>query len=373
MSTSRKALILASSVVSAAILSCLTADGVFRLVGVRTAQTTDGIYAPMPDSGYGHRAQTCVYMNWFPHGFSVCTDALGLRVPVGGLGASEHGAKLDILVLGDSQGFGNGVEQEQSIPGRLQQLASARGWTVGNVAVGGHGLQNQMQALQLLRDRHEIRCRVVVLLLTPAMMSNPSGFTRATVYQGNLYDRPPTRPMLARHWLSTHSAAYIVVRNAAARLTRDSGRATKAILQMYETGSTVSAREQALLSEAQALVQLAASMGARVVTAYLPLEIEGRITQFASTSALAQVSPMVLRGMARRVASAIGAPFVDTSPALDRVRASGAAVALEGDPHYSELTNDQCARMIWESVGWERLMGDRTVNEAERAKRDDHR
>jgi len=361
MSTSRRTAILALIPVLTGIASAFAAEGAFRLLGVRTAQTVDGIYIQLPDGGYGHRPDAHTFNNWFPKPFHVYTDSLGMRIPGNRSTACRDGTTIDVLVIGDSQGFGNGVEAEDSIPGRLGGLLAASGRTLANASVGGHFLRNQMQVLESLGRFHAVRCRAVLALLSPRMISEPSGFSTAVVRNGNLYGGEPTAWMLARQWLSAHSTAHNVLRDAFRRLVGAADDPVSTLLRMYQTGAEAQVREAALLAEVARLAGSARSLGAVLVIAYLPLEAEVRIDRLAATSSAPGASGAVLRSMASRVCAKAGVRFVDVSPALDEVRASGRSVSLDGDPHYAETTSERAANLIWTSIDWDRILTERTV------------
>ncbi|MEK7390974.1 MAG: exodeoxyribonuclease V subunit alpha, partial [Fibrobacterota bacterium] len=80
----------------------------------------------------------------------ICTDPLGLRCGMDGRPAIAAGYQIDTLVLGDSQAFGLGVDYEQSIVGVAAVLAAEEGRVVGNAAVGGHYLRNQVELARRL-------------------------------------------------------------------------------------------------------------------------------------------------------------------------------------------------------------------------------
>ena len=88
----------------------------------------------------------------FTVGEPVTTNALGLRSPE--VAAQEAEGELRILVLGDSQTFGNGVGQEETYPRRLEALLAARRparrVTVVNAGVPGYDTGQEVELLERL-------------------------------------------------------------------------------------------------------------------------------------------------------------------------------------------------------------------------------
>src|SRR5262245_44244479 len=125
MSTSRVVLrgVLVTLLVWAA--SVPLAEYAFLLAGTRVAGVMDGFYLPFAEKSYRPRENAEAFMNWFSGGFHVYTDDLGLRVGSDRAASHDRGA-VDILVMGDSQAFGQGLDYEQTVVGRFAALAAAK-------------------------------------------------------------------------------------------------------------------------------------------------------------------------------------------------------------------------------------------------------
>src|ERR1043166_4953566 len=115
----------------------------FRVVGDRPSDDLSGLYSPFVDGSYklGPRVETHAF--WSAGKFSVYTDELGLRCDRDLRLATHPGDRPDAIILGDSQGFGNGVNFEESVAGVVANLAASEGLRLANASVGGHGTRNQ--------------------------------------------------------------------------------------------------------------------------------------------------------------------------------------------------------------------------------------
>ena len=191
------------------------AEGVFRGLGKWPSNNVGDVYESFGEGSFKHRPNCAVRENWFSGEFFIYTDDLGLRFGDRPDGGVKPGRRVDILVLGDSQGFGNGVDFEDSIVGVLQSQAQAAGVTVANASVGGHLLRNQIELAKWLRHVRDLEFRSILLLLTPRMIFEADRYVRATVSEdGLLYKSRPTLVARIRAWLRTHSSIYVVVRDA---------------------------------------------------------------------------------------------------------------------------------------------------------------
>lgn len=162
------------------ILSIPCAEIVFRLLGERTTTDLAGLYQPFGRGrGYKLRPNIRADADTLLGRFSVLTNEFGLRCGKADLQSGTAGRQIDILVLGDSQAYGEGLSYENTLAGQLTELASKQALVVNNAAVGGHYLENQFELLQWL-DQHGVRPRRVVALLTPYLITTPDATIRLT-------------------------------------------------------------------------------------------------------------------------------------------------------------------------------------------------
>ncbi len=229
---------------------------------------------------------------------------------------------------------------------------------VANAAVGGHGLLDQIEVARWLWRDERVRAPVVLVCLTPRAMATEDR-QNVHVFRGGLWGGPPTRRQLARGWLARNSSVYIVLRDAmyAIRGERD---LTAGALDLYLTGDTQERRVAWLSRTVAELREALRPYTPQLVVAYLPLAVEGSIADIARRTGRTGVDPAAPRETARRVAEAAGAPFIDLSPILDRIRAEGRPISLNRDAHYNADTSLECARAIWSALDWPALVGGRS-------------
>ena len=97
----------------------------------------------------------------FTYTHAVRVNALGLRGPE--LGAKEPGERR-VLFLGDSLTYGQGVAEEDTVPGALERELAARTGTKWTVVNAGHRAYDTPQELALLEELgEEIQPDVVLL------------------------------------------------------------------------------------------------------------------------------------------------------------------------------------------------------------------
>jgi len=325
----------------------------FRLAGVQTAGAMGGFYETFGQNSFKSAPNASAFMNWYSGSFHVYTDSLGFRVSEPGREAPSAAA-LDILVMGDSQAFGQGLEFEHTVAGQFAAIATEHGLRVGNAAVGGHFLRNQLELFMWLVREKGLRPRVVLVCLTPRSVTEPEGYSEAFVEDGQLWDVKPGRVKKVRAWLSANSAVYLTVRNALRNAEGVPARDSRGFFRMYGTGPERAAPLHDLAEVLEGFDNLAASIGASLAVAYLPLALDGEIESLAAAQSppVAGVSGRANADASRDVSAALGTPFVDASPALEKQRRGGKAITLKSDPHYNAETSRAAAEVLYNSLDW---------------------
>ncbi len=169
-----------------------------------------GMYQRFGDGGYRLRPNVSGTADTLQGRYSVFTNSLGLRCA--GQNREIAPGPVDILVLGDSLAFGNGLNFEDTLVGQFAAKAAARGLRVENAAVGGQYLANQFELLRWL-DAHGVRPRRILLFLSPYLIATAGEYMRVTVGQdGRLYSRG--RGPGVTSWLKTNTVIYGRLRNA---------------------------------------------------------------------------------------------------------------------------------------------------------------
>lgn len=333
-------------------LSILAAEAAFRLAGTRVIAAMGGFYESFADGTYKHRPSAAAYHDWASGTFWAYTDSSGFRV--GDSDRQRAELSPDILVLGDSQAFGQGVEFEQSMIGVFASKANVAGLTVANAAVGGHSVRDQLEVSRWLASAQNCRPRVLLYCLSPRALAYPESISKAIVIDGGLWDAPPTWKDHLRRWLSSNSAVFVVGRDAA-RNVRNAIRPRKGpsaaadILTLYEQGAAQTIRARQLASSFEELMRTFGEPGPRLVFAYLPLAIEPKITEMAAAANFSASSGAALETTAK-LAEILRVPVVDVSPALEQVRTNGGSVTLKGDNHYGPEASRLVGERLWDEV-----------------------
>lgn len=336
------------------------AEWAYRRAGVQVAGAMGGFYEPFGQGSFKPRPNARAFMNWYSGSFTVNTDSTGFRV---GDERSDAEAKapVDVLVLGDSQAFGQGLAFERTIIGEFAALARADGLRVANASVGGHFLRNQVEVASWLVSEVGLKPRAVLLCLTPRATGEPEAYSAAHVEDGELWDRPPGRLMKARAWLSANSAIYLTVRNAIRNTLGDRAADSRGFFFRYSTGQEQEARTRQLAEETGKLRAVLEKAGSRLFVCYLPLAVDAEVDDLAAAAnpPVTGVSGRAPLESAEAAARAVGAPFVDASPALAQRRREGKPISLPSDPHYCAETSRLVAETIYAAVDWPGVCGRR--------------
>lgn len=330
------------------------AEVTFRSLGDDPAGALEGLYEQFGNGNYKHAAGVVTDASWSTGRFSVVTDDLGLRSDRARKHATRPGQDVRLLVLGDSQGYGQGVEYEDSLVGALAEIAASHDVTVSNASVGGHYLANQYELVRWLRERHGLRQTRFILLLTPYLIESAGERNSAMVGEdGRLYGARPDSWQRAMVWVKTHTVLYTRVRDAlrTVGITPSADRSASA-LDMFPAGPAATAAERKLLESVRSFVLSEGLTKHDLWVVYAPLatELDFEPLQRAAAARRVQVDPNSPARIASSVAAALELPFVDLRSTLARLRSDGVRLSLTGDPHYSAPSSSACAAAIWAAV-----------------------
>ena len=331
------------------------AELVFRLLGDQPSLDLQHLYASFSRGNYRLAANVDTAANFAAGRLTIHTDPLGLRCDEQRRFGTRAGDQVDVMLLGDSQGFGNGVQFESSLAGSAAIAAASDGFRVANASVGGHSASSQLQLAEALHREYGIKVSNYVLLVTPAIAQGGEHLNRATVgADGRLYDGPVGYQAAFRVWMKTNLVAYSRVRDAVrnSNLIPEPQKDVPFVINFYRTGAAEAELRQSFAGFAARLKNFAATQGARVHLVYVPLTLEMEFDPIRSSAAARgiQVDRDVPRRICSDVARSLGVPFHDLRPILEALHAQGNPLHLRGDFHYNQELSRACGVRIWEAL-----------------------
>ena len=331
------------------VASVLPAELAFRFLGRVPKDTNREVYIPFGRSSYVHGPNRHVVRTWASGTYTVCTDADGLRVQeddppaLPGDGSSDR----TWLLLGDSQGFGNGLNYRETLSGVFSRAMREQGVRVRNLSVGGHFLKNQVEVLHDFVAKQGRPDRVV-LLLTPRMIGSPTEYATSHVHEsGNLFLMPPTKGMLVRLYLKNYSAVYLTLRDAI-KNSLSSPPSVKSRLPFYDTERADDGSYGALEEVVGGLVDWAREQQVQLVWVYLPLALEhaGGISINQDGNLPVGLDMNLPFEFAQRTAGVLGVHLIDTRSVLEEVYQRELPLTLVRDAHYGRELSDACAGFL---------------------------
>jgi len=336
---------------SIAVASFIPAEAVFRLLGDAPSEDLRGLYAPFGDNGYKLGANVDTSASWASGPFFVHTDGLGLRCDRDRRFAVHPGDLLDVVFLGDSQGFGNGVSFESTIAGTVAACEYNRQLRVANISVGGHTITQQLELLQRLVTEDHLRARTYVLLTTPVMALGCDGYTHAAVgADGRLYDGPKTAEQMAVIYLKSHSVTYSRIRDAIRNIGIGLAppRDTPFLFRLYDAGVDEQRVTNTLTHCVQQLTAFADTQRANLAMVYVPLTVEAGFSDISEAAAShgIRLDPDLPSRIAASVSRRLGVPFLDLRPVARDLRANGDPLHLKGDYHYDATLSSSCGKRV---------------------------
>ncbi len=337
------------------LVSVLAAECVFRLLGDEPSTDLQGLYVPFADGNYklGSFVDTDAFH--FSGHLSVHTDGLGLRCDAARRYAVKPGDAIDVVLIGDSQGFGNEVNFEDSLAGSLARSLGERGYRVANASVGGHHLASQYELARWLVEEQGVKVSNFVVLLTPAMIAGGDGLNRVTVghdgrlygENGRSYDGLGFRISL---WMKSHLVTYLRLRNAvrSSGLGLEPDYQSPIVFQFYDISKQPGPNTEAFLAEVKKFQTLAAKHDADIQIVYVPMTVEadfGAVRQAAAKIGMT-LDPDVPWRTSSWVAERLHIPLYNLKPVLEEVGAEGHALNVKADFHYSPTLSQACASTL---------------------------
>lgn len=220
-----------------------------------------GIYVEDAARGYANQANYAGVFQTYFEDVPVRTNSLGFR---GLEPAPDADAALRVLCLGDSNMFGQGVHDDETLPAQLERrLREQRPAVCYNAGVSGYSTDNELRTFRVFGPR--LRPQVVVL----GWLANDIVPTAAVVGDGHLVeraeDRANVREEIKRRWYEASYLARLV--SVTVRTAKHQARASERGRQSAEANEQELARSVALVQE---LANEAAKLDAELlVVAYV--------------------------------------------------------------------------------------------------------
>jgi hypothetical protein len=328
------------------------AEGAFRLAGDKPSADMAGLYAQF-GKGYKHRPSVDTGADWSTGYFSVHTDDLGLRCDTARRMGSKAGDRVDVLFMGDSQGFGNGVNFEETIPGTVARLALEQDYLVRNSCVGGHHPPDQLMLAKALRER--IQVSHYVYLFTPVALASCDSLSVANVgADGNLYGDTVSSIMLMRMWIKTHSVTFSRIRDAirAQGIGVKPNEESSFVYELYATGELEKTRLQQCRDFLRSFKEFAAQDGGTVQLVYVPLTLEtdfDRILRSAEKIGLSVDLNAPFRVL-DTAAKDLNIEMHDLRPVVRELHTEGVQLSLYPDFHFTPAVSKVAGETVWQQI-----------------------
>ncbi len=346
--------VLAGTFISVWLMCIPAAELAFRAIGDEPSPDMGGLYVPFSRNSYRMRASFDTHAFFAAGKVSVHTDEFGLRCDEQRRLSANPKDRVDVLLMGDSQGFGNGVNYEETIAGSLARIGLERGYRVANASVGGHSLANQFALVRWLVDEGGVEVSNFVVLLTPPMINSAGQWKTAVVgNDGRLYGGDFDWRTRVTLWAKTHLVVYSRIRDAIRNVGIGAAPSEpEGVLHFYDSSQQhLESAEHALETELKKLLSFAEQRGAALHLVYVPLIVEADFSpvQSAARSRGKEVDPDIPLRISSAAARELSLPWHNLKPVLLDVHSQGHALNVKGDFHYSaELSEASGARLAGE-------------------------
>ena len=356
MSTSKLATVAKGALILAVTwaVSIVGAEASFRLIGDRPSDAMKGLYVSFAKDNFKMGPLVSTEASLYAGHIKVYTDSLGLRCDEARRYGVKAGDSLDVILVGDSQGFGNGVNYEQSIAGTVIEKLAERGYRSANASVGGHHLGSQFELVRWLVEQQHVRISNYVFLLTPALIRSDDEYNHAVVGEdGRLYGKGRDNSTVggrARLWAKTRLVTYGRVRDAARNLGLEPDDDSAVTFQLY--GAEKQPSDELFSEQVLQFQSFAEKHGATVQFIYMPLTIEADFTPVreAARKAGRQVDADATWRVVSAVAKDLNIPIYDLRPTLKQAHAEGQVLKVKADFHYSPTLSQEGGVAIAENL-----------------------
>jgi len=247
--------------------------------------------------------------------------------------------------------FGSGLNYEETLAGRLSLHGGPQGIRVGDAAVNGHSVLDQLAAAKWLRETNKVSIDTYVLVMTCIMVKEPGHYYLVKVgADGRLYTTSIRPWMRAVMWLRTHSAAY--GRIGKARIAQRGGKASglfPIFVERFNTEKPEGVEETQLISGLEEFKEWATAQGSKLLVVYLPIPLEidpGENLDEAKRAGIA-VDINRPRRICESASKKADLAYLDLFPAVKNFQTKGQTLNLKGDLHYTAEFWEYCWPEVW--------------------------
>lgn len=329
-----------------------TAEAFFRLIGDEPSFDLQGLYSPFAGDNYKLGSHVDTGASFAVGRVFVHTDDLGLRCDQARRFGIKRGSEVDFLIIGDSQGFGNGLNFEETVAGSFAVIAAKNGVRVANASVGGHSLASQLEIARWLVEKQEVIVRNYVFLFTPALIENSDRLNHVIVGEdGRLYGNQPNLQTKGLLWMKTRTVTYSRIRDAVrnAGIGAEPAKGSPTVLQFYREDGDGDSTVARLSDAMSAFRGFATKRGSSVHAVYIPLTVEAEFDSIRQAAAeyCLTVDPNRSLTLCRTVTERLGISLHNLKPVAEKVHRDGHILTVKADFHYSAVLSKACGAALW--------------------------
>jgi len=327
-----------------------------RATGRAPSNTTDGFYVQYNKSyrmkkNFSKRVHTPSYT------CTIYTNSLGFRVRI--RGEKIIGRTPYFVFLGESLTFGNGVDYDQSFVGVFDQLVKEHGFEAVNLAVGGHGFNEQEEIFKdFLAAVPQMPAHVIICFSPPFVRRIVNYYPDLVVKGGYAFTQQGWILPYLRVLLGDSSAVYCFFRDNIRKIqSRSSSVDSDQMLQILANYSKDNKIKQPsninkIEERLKALDTLIIKAGATPIYVYLPPSTDFDANEFLISSGKPKekYDLMLYCNLLAEHCKKSEIKLINLFPILQEHYDQGEKLNFMMDGHYNPMANKVIGETIFRSV-----------------------